>query len=196
MRRGAASRALRIALALLLGVFVARRATSGDFEIPRKLLEHEARVRAAFTPAEKSREAALEARVSSKMSVNDVTSLARGATQDEMFAVLMQYLKLVQKEAKENRRLADASVRLSNSAKASKLAQDNATLDKGMEEAKEKAQNLMAAATTGLVMGAVGGAVQAGAALPPQGSGVVVPTKTPTKAPTKGPPAGIKVRSS
>ena len=164
MRRRATARALRIVFAVVCAASFTRAASAGDLEIPPKLLNHEARVRAAFTPAQKSHEAALEARVSSKMSVHDVTFLTQGATQEELFAVMMKYMKDCQKDARESRKLADAFARQRLGEKASKLAQESARLDASMQEAKEKAQIEMDAATTGMVMGVASGAAQIGGA--------------------------------
>ena len=108
MARTAASTALRAGLAFVLGASLARPVAAGDVEIPKKLLDHEARVRASLTPAVKARDAALEARVSSKMSVHDVANLTAGESSDVMMLVLMKYMKDVQKEVRENRKLQDA----------------------------------------------------------------------------------------
>ena len=161
---GSASRALRIALALLMGVSLTRTVSADDSGIPQKLLDHEARVRAAFTPAQKSRQAALEARVSSKMSVHDVVGLMHGSSSDEIMVCLMKYLKDCAKEIRENRKLKASFERQFLAAKANKLAQDNARIDAAMREAKQKAQNLMDGAMTGMIIGAVQGGVQTGAA--------------------------------
>jgi len=198
----------RAAIAALLTAVLAFTA-SAEVQISQNLLDHEARTRAAFTPAEKAREAALEARLTSKMSVADVMAMTRGETQGTIFAVLMEYQKMMGKEAREDRKLAQAAKETSKIEKAAKLENDARQIDKLMSEANEKARNLMNAATTSMVMGIVsagggsigaqgaGGATQlataqapAGAAASPASSsaarGLTVPTRTPTKAPGGG----------
>ena len=108
--------------------------------------------------------------------------------------VLMKYMKDVQKEVRENRKLQDAFARQSLTAQASKLAQENTRLEASMQEGKERAQHLAGAANTGLAIGVAQGAVQVGGAVgnPSGGAGATgkapVPTKTPTKSPgTKAP---------
>jgi hypothetical protein len=182
MRERADGRAFRAATAAVLAAALTLAAAASDLEIPRKLLDHEARVRAALTPAEKARGAALEARLSPKMSANDVTALTRGESANTMFAVMMEYMKMVQKEARADRKITADSGKQALAAKSSKLAQDNAQIDAKMREAKEKAQNLMDAATTGMAMGVSQGLVQVGAA----GAGLASPTRTPTRAPARG----------
>lgn len=210
MRRRADGHALRTGAAALLAAALTLTAATPDVEIPRKFLDHEARVRAALTPAEKAREAALKPRLSSRLSVHDVTALTRGESLNTMFVMMMEYMKMVQKEAREDRKITADSGKQALAAKSSKLAQANAQIDAKMREAKEKAQNLMDAATTGMAIGVSQGLVQVGAAgFPSQGAtgsapgqglagskvstagsaaapGLAVPTRTPTKAPSPG----------
>jgi hypothetical protein len=212
MRKRAAGQGPRFATAAFLAVALPLTAAAPDLEIPQKLLDHESRVRASFTPAQRSRQAALEARVSSKMSVRQVLGLMEGSSDSgEIMACLMKYLKDCQKEAKENRNLADAFAKQRLTEKVSKLEQDNARIAASMQEAKEKADIAMNAATTGMIVGIAQGLIQVGAAAAshagsgagaasaasgkaPATSGVrapgtaaapglVVPTRTPTRTP-------------
>lgn len=176
MRKRAATPAV-LAVVLAFGALA-------EVQPSQKLLDHEARTRASFTPAERARVQALEARLSTKMSVHDVTTLAHGETAGAVFAVLMEYQRMLAKEAREDRKLAQAAKETSQSAKAAKMENDAKQIEKQMSEANEKAQNLMSAATTALVTGALAGSgvggVGAGGTAGRVGS---VPTKTPTKTP-------------
>lgn len=179
----------------------------------QKLLDHEARTRASFTPAEHARVQALEARLTTKMTVDDVTTLAHGGTAGTLFAVLMEYQRMMGKEAREDRKLAQAAKEKSLAAKAAKLESDARQIDKQMTEANEKARSLMDSATTGLTLGAVAGGLSVGGGVasgqgtagatgrtagqipagvtaspaPLSPARVSVPTKTPTKT-----PAGVR----
>ena len=212
MRKRAADHVLLSVTVALLAAAMTLTAAAPSPEIPQKLLDHEARVRASFTPAQRSHQAALEARVSSKMSVRQVLSLMEGSSDSgSIMACLMKYLKDCQKEAKENRTLADTFAKQRLTEKASKLEQEDARIAASMQEAKEKADIAMNAATTGMAIGIVQGLVQIGAAAASFGGsgasaapgkapaassvsvpgsaaarGLAVPTRTPTKTPSPG----------
>jgi hypothetical protein len=178
---------------------------AANLEIPRNLLEHEARIRAAFTPAERARTQALEARLSSKMSVNDVTAMTRGETAGILMAVMMQYLKSAQEYARDNRKEKRMEAKESLAARDAKLAQDNKKIDAMRSEADARHDHAMTAANWEMALGIVSNAAAAcalGATRPhtvqaPAGvaapivapaalRAVAVPTRTPTKAPDAG----------
>jgi hypothetical protein len=177
---------LRHATTVLFVSALALAAPAPNLEISQKLLDHEARTRAAFTPAERARVQALEAALSTKMSVGDVTAMTRGEPTGSIFAVMMQYLKMVQKEAREDQKMARAAGNISQTAKAAKLESDNKKIEKQMSEAGEKAQSLMNAATTSLVTGIGAGDARAAAAhVGPAAAAHVAPAApTPTRTPT------------
>ena len=72
MRKRAATPAL-FAVVLAFGALA-------EVQPSQRLLDHEARTRASFMPADRARVQALEARLSTKMSLHDVTTLAHGET--------------------------------------------------------------------------------------------------------------------
>jgi hypothetical protein len=150
--------------ASLLAAALAFPAPAANLEIPPKALAQEARTRAAFTPQERARTQALEARLSSKMSVKDVTAMTRGETAGTIFAVMLAYLKLLQKEAREDR----------------KIDQEKEKIEALKREAGERFENAMAAANLEMLMGIVSSAAQAVGAIP-------TPTATPA-AVRGGPP--------
>lgn len=76
---------------------------------------------------------------------------------------LMQVQKAAAKEAREDHRLARDEKNLTNAAKAEKLKRDNDAIRNGMDESREKADNAMDAAQTGMVVGIVSGGAQVGA---------------------------------
>lgn len=78
-------------------------------------------------------------------------------------AAMIEYQKQANKEAREDRKLSRESKQLSLDAKREKLKLDNESIRDGMDEASKKAGNAMDAAQTGLVIGIVSGAGQAGA---------------------------------
>lgn len=103
-------------------------------------------------------------------------TLAEQDGSGSMFATMMAYLKMVMKEAREDRNLARAEKELELGARGEKLGLDNASIEQGMAEAGEKADQAMDAATTSMVMGiaSIGAAVMAGlgfGGVPNQGVG-------------------------
>jgi hypothetical protein len=81
----------------------------------------------------------------------------------EMFVVMMAYLKMVQKEAREDRKIASMSKEYVMASKTEKLKLDIKSIDAGMQEAKEKADQAMQAAVTSLYMGIASGLIQVSA---------------------------------
>lgn len=93
-------------------------------------------------------------------------SAALGAAPDtgSLFLAMLEYQRLVSKDAATDAKFAADAKALAVMAKMAKLNLDNKAIDAGMSEAREKATNLMDAATVSLVMGLIGGVVQVGAA--------------------------------
>ncbi len=146
-------------------------------EISPKQLEHETKVRAAFSPAQKAHVSVLEARLTTKMTVHDVIAMSQGDPADSVFAVMMTYQKMLNKESRKDRQQMRLDARLSLEAKAEKLKQDNERIDQMMKEAAAKADSLMNAANSALVTGVAAGAIQV------SGATRLVPTSTPTPRP-------------
>jgi hypothetical protein len=149
-------------------------------EIPQQLLDHEARARAALSPAERAHVDALVPKLSPKMSVQDVTRLAGGGGDSGagLFVVMVQYLKLVDKEARENHRLDKYNERLALASKAGKLDLEKTKIDAEKREAEERYDRAMAAAEAQMKLGIASAASQVnrGALLAP------TPTRTPVPA--------------
>ena len=79
-----------------------------------------------------------------------------------LFAVMMEYQRMMNKEAREDRRLQRQDQRMELAAKEEKLKTDNKSIDQGMKEAKEKADNAMTAAQTNMWIGIVSGSAAIG----------------------------------
>ena len=79
---------------------------------------------------------------------------------EEMFVVMMAYLKMVQKEAREDAKLARQDAKTELTLKSAKIAQDNKSIDAQKREAQQKADTAMSAATNSLVMGVAQGLIQ------------------------------------
>lgn len=166
MRKRPASFVFRSAIVVL---FATTFAFAANRQIPQRLLDQAARTRAAFTPAERARTQALEARLSSKMSVNDVTAMTRGETPGMQSVIMLDYARLLEKEARAEQRGKMSGARLA-------MAAAESQLQMGMASG-------MAGVGGGVVRGAAGG--QHAEQAPPGGTApvVAVPTKTPAKAP-------------
>jgi hypothetical protein len=76
---------------------------------------------------------------------------------------MLEYQKLADKEIREDERLKSASMQQALQERAAKLKVDNKSIDEAMDEAREKASNLMDAANAALVIGIVSGALTIGA---------------------------------
>lgn len=188
---------LRNATAVLLAAALSLAAPAAKLEIPASVLTQEARSRAAFTSAERARTQALEARLSSKLSIGDVNALVRGEASGVAFAVLVAYLKILQKEARDDQKMSLA-------AKEGKLGLEKTKIEAMKREAGERYEHAMSAANMEMAMGIVACAAAAAAALPvphtaqalpgvaapivapAAGPGISVPTRTPTKVPGGG----------
>ena len=82
----------------------------------------------------------------------------------EPFGSLMEYMKLVQKEAKEDRTMRQDFKESSMLAKEAQINVSNNQIDQQMKEAREKADILMHAANTQMTAGVVGGVLSIGSA--------------------------------
>ena len=138
-------------------------------DIPPALLAHEAKLRPTLTPARKARLSGLESQVTPKTSVHDVLALANanGVSGDDLFLLMIDYQKMLNKEARDDRKMAQEDKKLASQSKAEKLAQDTRTIDENMREAEERATRLMNAATTSLAIGVVSGSAQLAAGAKP-----------------------------
>lgn len=204
-----AARLVRWPTAVLLTAILALAAPAANLEIPASVLTQEARSRAALTSAERERARALEARLSSKLSIGDVNALVRGEASGVAFAVLVAYIRILQKEARSDRTIARTAAEQALAAKQGKLDLEKAKIEAMKREATERYEHAMEAATMEMAIGivscaaaaasAVGGVGFAGpgTARAPAGAavltgtplvvrGVLVPTKTPTKVPGAG----------
>lgn len=169
--------------AVLLAASLTLASPAATLEIPQKAVAQEARTRAAFTAGEQARAKALEARLSSRMSIQDANALVRGETAGVAFAVLMAYLRILQKEARADRTSARTSAELELAAKQGKLEAEKAKIDAMKREAAERFDNAMSAARVGTTIGIVSCATAlAGAATstPADLRGAPVLKKTPT----------------
>lgn len=90
------------------------------FEISSQLLAQESRVRAGLTPEARARVQLLEARLTPRLTPAQVDALAHGEPEASIFVVMMAYLKMVQKEARDAHR-----------------AQVNAEYEKRQKEARD-----------------------------------------------------------
>lgn len=81
------------------------------------------------------------------------------ATQPSLLPVLIDdQKKAMAKETREDRRMSEHAKQLELNAKGAKLKQDNASIQAGMDEAKEKAGNAMDAASVEMAFGIASGA--------------------------------------
>lgn len=198
---------LRNATACVLTGALASTASAAPKEIPPGLMDYAARARARLAPSERARVDALVPRISPKMSVQEVKTLAGAggaASSDLIMACLMDYLKDVLNEVRENHKIERFESRLALAQKAGKLDLERAKIEAMKREAEERFDHAMDAAYKEMAMGmasagaaalsAAGGAASSGpatsrapvnarlAVTPPVVRVVPVPTKTPTKA--------------
>ena len=75
----------------------------------------------------------------------------------ELFIVMMAYQKMLNKEAREDKRIASMSKEIALTANEEKLKTDNVKIDQQKKEADEKADNAMTGAQTNLRIGIVNG---------------------------------------
>lgn len=155
---------MRGTTALLLAAVLALPAAAGNLEIPQKYLDLGVRTRATLTPAEQARVKAHIDRLSPKISLQDVKTMTQGDSMSCMFVVMMEYLKLLQKDAREDRKLTRADADLSLAAKAGKLDQEKSKIEAQKREAEERFEHAMAAANLEMVLGMVSGISSVGGA--------------------------------
>ncbi len=79
---------------------------------------------------------------------------------DGILMAMMAYMKMVNKESKENKEMQKEDKRLELTSKENKLKVDNEKIDQGKKEADEKASNMMDAANRNLWIGLINGTVQ------------------------------------
>ncbi len=75
----------------------------------------------------------------------------------ELFIVMMAYQKMMNKEAREDKKIASMDKNMALTAKEEKLKIDNTKIDQQKKEADEKADNAMTVAQTNLWIGIVSG---------------------------------------
>jgi len=80
-------------------------------------------------------------------------------TAGSIFALLLEYMKTVAAEQHEAAKLARAALALAIETKAAELRRDNAAIDKGMEEAREKADLAMDQASFEMFIGICSGLI-------------------------------------
>jgi len=101
---------------------------------------------------------------------------ANNAVASSLFAVMMEYQKMLQKEAREDKKLVQLTKDLLARAKVAKPESDNKQLEAQMKESQEKADAAMAAAEAQLALGIVAAALNVSVAPPPQvGAAVSLP---------------------
>ena len=108
--------------------------------------------------------------------------------------LLLEQQKAAAKDAREDRKLSDAGKSTALAAKPGKIGADNSAINAGKQEAKDKADAAMNAATTEIQIGIASGAVQAGAGAKDggvTGGGKAPATAAPIK-PCKGCPITAK----
>ena len=91
-----------------------------------------------------------------KFSVNDLTGTA------ELFMVMIEYQRMMNKEAREDRKMANQDRQVELVSKENKLKSDNAKIDQMKQEAQQKADNQMSSANTDLWIGIISGVLSTG----------------------------------
>jgi hypothetical protein len=84
---------------------------------------------------------------------------------DDIMAVMMEVMKFAMKDAREDQKIAQAMTTLSLIAKSATLNKQTEAIEKGMDEAKEKAEIAMNQAVVGMALGVAMGVVQAASAV-------------------------------
>jgi len=88
-------------------------------------------------------------KLNQKFSIHDMNSMG------ELFVAMMAYLKMVNKEVREDTKITRLNKQTELSAKESKLELDNSKIEQQKKEASERYEHAMDAATIELVLGAV-----------------------------------------
>lgn len=88
-----------------------------------------------------------------------------------LFEVMIAYLKMLQRESREDRQLSRESREIELISASEKITQDAKKIEEGMKEAEEKARQAMQAATTELVISLVAGVIQIVESIPSTGGG-------------------------
>jgi len=81
------------------------------------------------------------------------------ATSASIFVLLLEYMKLVAADQRDDVKLARAATVLALAAKAAQLDKENAAIDQGMKEAGERADIAMGEATVEMLIGMAGALV-------------------------------------
>ena len=87
-------------------------------------------------------------------------SMDQLASEGDLFAFMLEFQKMLNKEAREDRKLAEQERRLLLASKEEKLKMQNEAIDQGMREAREKADRAMDAAALNLITGILNGVMQ------------------------------------
>ena len=87
---------------------------------------------------------------------------------NSLFATMLEYQKMMNKEAREDRRLQRQERASALDAKAGKISLDNKAIDQGMQESRDKADTAQRSATTSIAIGVTGaiGAIAPASAAP------------------------------
>lgn len=111
-----------------------------------------------------------------KFSIEEMNSMGG------LFAAMMAYQKMINKEVRENTKIDRINKQSELSAKEDKLKLDNAKIDQQKSEASERYENAMDAATIEMVLGIVSASAPAAGSVQNQAGIVVKPTPgRPTK---------------
>ena len=97
----------------------------------------------------------------------------------ELFVVMMAYQKMVNKDAREDKKIARQDKDLALASKEAKLKMDNAKIDQQKKEANERADNAMIAAQTNLWIGIVSGSSAAASGFQPNNQKIATVGLTP-----------------
>jgi hypothetical protein len=93
-----------------------------------------------------------------QQSKTEITNFLKGEQpQDEQFKAIGAYLQMTQKDVRADQHLQSSAKEMSLMSKQGKLEQQNQKIDQGMQEAREKANAAMSAATTHMATGMVSG---------------------------------------
>ena len=201
MRKRPAGLVIRSTIAFFLiaahAVVAAKSATptpaapAPNLEIPESVLAQESPSRAAFNAAEQARAKELEELLSSDLSIVEVNGRVRGETAGVGFVVLLAYVRILQKDARDDQRFAslasEQTVAMTNKKK--KLEEEKAKIDALKRAAAERFDRAMSAASIESALGLVACAEAAAAYLkaPRKPEPTATATPTPARTPTRTP---------
>jgi hypothetical protein len=159
-------------------------APAPDLEIPEAAVAQEAPSRAGFNKAEQARAAELEGLLSTELSISEVNIRVRGETAGVAFVVLLAYVRLLQKEARDDPRFARlAAEQTLTTNKKKKLEEEKARVETLKRDAVDRFKRAVSAASIEPGVGIVACAEAAAAFLkaPRKPEPTLTPTPTPVR---------------